>query len=89
MEQFAFYTPLAGATATVLDTYLETYTITGQSLYLQKARALAGGMIAAQAFHGGGEIPTHMRRTLPELNWTNNSGYAALMLIKWSDVLAY
>lgn len=88
MEQFAFYTPLAGATATVLDAYVEAYLVTGRSLFLEKARALAGGMIAAQAFHGGGEFPTHMRRELPELNWTNNSGYAALMLVKWSDVLA-
>lgn len=87
LEQYAFYTPIAGAASTVMDVYLAAYRATGNPDYHARAVALATSIVAAQEFHGGGEIPTHMRRILPEKNWTNVGVYAALKLIEHAEVL--
>ena len=87
LEQYAFYTPIAGAAATVMDVYVTAHRATGDDLYQEKAVAIANSILAAQEYHGGGEIPTHMRRTLPEKNWTNVGVHAALKLIEHNDVL--
>jgi hypothetical protein len=87
LEQYAFYTPISGAAATVMDAYVTASSNTGESHYLQRARALANSIVAAQTFHGRGEIPTHMRRSLPEKNWTNVGVHAALKLIEHAEVL--
>ena len=70
-----------------MDVYVTAYQTTGDAIYLAKAKALALGILQAQEYHGGGEIPTHMRRSLPEKNWTNVGVYAALNLIKHADML--
>jgi hypothetical protein len=55
--------------------------VTGEEEYLQKARALANGLVAGQEFlaknyDGKGEIPTWLWTRAPK-NWLNNSYYAA------------
>jgi hypothetical protein len=87
LEQYAFFTPIAGATATVMDVYVAAYEATGKEEYRLRASALASTIAKAQQYHGGGEIPTHLRRTLPEKNWTNNGVFAALKLIEHAEIL--
>ena len=90
LEQYAFYTPIAWATSNVLRTYCAGYEATGNESYRDKARALSMALVDAQAFqptsafHGHGEIPTHLREVLPEQNWLNNSVYAAQTLVEAS-----
>jgi hypothetical protein len=87
LEQYAFYTPIAGAAGVTMDVYMAAYQATGNEEYRAKAVALANSVISAQEYHGGGEIPTHMRRSLPEKNWTNVGVHAALKLIEHAEVL--
>ncbi len=82
LEQYAFYTPIGRSTANVLNAYCAAYDATGEDEYRQRARALTSGLMDAQAFHGTGEIPTHMRRTLPEESWLNNSVETARTLVE-------
>jgi maltose/maltodextrin transport system substrate-binding protein len=80
-EQYVCYGPVARSAAILINTYLKAHEVTGNPDYLEKARALANGMLEGQEWmaehHGtGGEIPTwNMRR--PPTNWLNNSYYAA------------
>lgn len=88
-EQYAFYTPIAAATATVSELFLKMWRVTGNRDYLEKGRALADAIVRGQQYHGNGEIPTHLRRTLPEKNWINVGVNAALMLIEHDKDLSY
>ncbi len=81
LEQYAFYTPIAGTTSNVIHAYCAGFAATGDVEYQMKARALAESLIDGQKFHGTGEIPTHLRQTLPEDNWLNNSTYSARTLV--------
>ncbi len=81
LEQYAFYTPIAGTTSNVIHAYCAGYEATGKSVYRDKARALSMSLVRAQHYHGTGEIPTHLRKELPEDNWLNNSVYSAQTLV--------
>ena len=67
--------------------YLKAYETTGEPIYHAKAVALANALTQAHASHGGGEIPTHLRKNLPELNWINCGVYPAISLIEYAEVL--
>ena len=84
LEQFAFRTPIAGATSNMIHAFCTAFEATGETIYRDKARALTRSIVAAQQHHGGGEIPTHLRQTLPEESWLNNSVYAARTLVDGS-----
>ncbi len=84
LEQYAFYTPIAWGTADVIYAYCAGYDATGNEEYRSKARALSQSLISAQEYHGTGEIPTHLREVLPEVNWLNNSTYSARALMEAS-----
>lgn len=88
LEQYKFYTPIARSTQLMILAWLTAYEYTDKPVYQAKAIALANALTQAQAFHGGGEIPTHMRRHLPEKNWINNGVYPALTLIRNADRLS-
>lgn len=88
LEQYKFYTPISASNISMVIAFLEAYKTTGESIYHAKAKALANTLSIAQQFHGGGEIPTHLRKNLPELNWINCGVYPALMLIKYADILS-
>jgi hypothetical protein len=68
--------------------YMTAYEYTNTSIYFAKAVALANTLTIAQAYHGSGEIPTHLRKNLPELNWINNGVYPAITLIEYSEKLS-
>ena len=87
LEQYKFYTPISRSSEVMILAYLKAYEITGEAIYHAKAVALANAIPNAQAFHGGGEIPTHMRKTLPELNWINCGVYTAITLIEYAEIL--
>jgi maltose/maltodextrin transport system substrate-binding protein len=81
MEQYGAYAPVARSSAILINTYLKAYHATKRPIYQAKARALANGLIAAQAwmaatYNGNGEIPTWLNGQ-PPTNWLNNSFYAA------------
>lgn len=56
--------------------------MTGTEIYRAKGESLINTLTVAQAYHGGGEIPTHLRHVLPELNWLNCSVYPAIGMIE-------
>lgn len=88
LEQYKFYTPIARSCQLMIIAYLQAYHYTGESIYHAKAVALANTLTIAQAYHGDGEIPTHLRKNLPELNWINNGVYPAITLIEYANQLS-
>ncbi|MBD3386170.1 hypothetical protein GF407_14770 [candidate division KSB1 bacterium] len=88
MEQYVFYTPIARSSQLMILTYLKAYKGTGEAIYHAKAVALANALTRAQEYHGGGLIPTHLRKNLPEANWINNAVYPAITLIEQADILS-
>lgn len=88
LEQYKFYTPISASNISMVIAFLEAFKTTGEPIYHAKAVALANSLTIAQQFHGGGEIPTHLRKNLPELNWINCGVYPALMLIRYADILS-
>lgn len=58
LEQYAWYVPIDGSTATVLNAFLNLYSVTGDRLYLEKACAL-GDSITRMQNPESGVIPTH------------------------------
>jgi len=87
LEQYKFYTPISRSSQLMILAYLKAFKTTGEPIYRAKAVALANALTHGQAFHGGGEIPTHLRKNLPELNWINCGVYPAISLIEYADVL--
>jgi maltose/maltodextrin transport system substrate-binding protein len=91
-EQYVCYGPVARSSAILINTYLKAHAVTGNATYLEKARALANGMLegqnhAAENYGTHGEIPTwNMRR--PPINWLNNSYYAAEAVLNLAHYLA-
>ncbi|NND72576.1 MAG: hypothetical protein HKN43_13450 [Rhodothermales bacterium] len=81
LEQYAFYTPIAGTTSNVIHAYCAGFEATGETVYRDKARALTLSLVEAREYHSSGEIPTHLRKDLPEENWLNNSVYSARTLV--------
>lgn len=89
-EQYVCYGPVARSSAILINTYLKAHEVTGNAAYLEKAHALANGMLEGQqwmAEHFGtaGEIPTWNMRRAPK-NWLNNSFYSAEAVL---NVAAY
>jgi maltose/maltodextrin transport system substrate-binding protein len=81
MEQYGAYAPVARSSAILIHAYLKAFHATNRAIYREKARALANGLIIAQAWmaathDGNGEIPTWLTGHDP-INWLNNSFYAA------------
>jgi hypothetical protein len=87
IEQYAFPTPINSSSAGFIEGYLAAYKATGDGVYRDKARSLANTLTVAQRYWGGGEIPTHLRRSMPELNWLNASVGTALILLRHADEL--
>jgi hypothetical protein len=87
IEQYIFPTPINGSSAGFIEGYLAAYKATGNSVYRDKARSLANTLTVAQRYWGGGEIPTHLRHVMPELNWLNASVYTALVLLRNAEEL--
>ena len=87
LEQYKFYTPVARSSQLMILAYLDAYQYTNESIYHAKAVALANTLTIAQAYHGGGEIPTHLRKNLPESNWINNGVRPAITLIENAAIL--
>jgi hypothetical protein len=92
LEQYVCYGPVARSSAILIDAYLAAAKATQKDEYLQKARALANGLVKSQAwlaenYNGGGEVPTWVMRE-PPINWLNNSYYAAEALRHVADAEA-
>lgn len=91
-EQYVCYGPVARSSAILINTYLKAHVVTGSAAYLEKAKALASGMLAGQkdaadTYGTAGEIPTwNMHR--PPINWLNNSYYAADAVLNVANYLA-
>jgi len=82
VEQYAFFTPINASSADLIEAWMAGYKASGRRDYLAKAVALATTLTIAQRYFGGGEIPTHLRRVQPELNWLNCSVEVACTLIR-------
>ena len=87
IEQYIFPTPINGSSAGFIEAYMAAFAVTGNELYRDKARSLANTLTVAQRYWGGGEIPTHLRKVMPELNWLNASVVTALVLLRYANEL--
>jgi uncharacterized protein YyaL (SSP411 family) len=87
LEQYYFYTPISHSNHDMILAYLKAYSATGNKMYQAKAIALADALVIAQQYYGNGEIPTHLRTELLELNWINCSIYPAITLINSNNLL--
>jgi hypothetical protein len=81
LEQYICYDPVARSSAILINAYLKAHQVTQQKIYLDKARALANGLLAGQEWlaqdrDGNGLIPTWVMKADGK-NWLNNSFYAA------------
>src|SRR5687768_9658092 len=88
-EQFVCYGPVARSAAILIHTYLKAHEVTGNRAYLEKAKALANGMLAGQEdaaenYGTNGEVPTWGMRRKP-VNWLNNSFYAADAVLRLAN----
>ncbi len=89
-EQYFFFTPINSSSRDLIAMWMAAYRVTGDDLYLAKAVALANTVTIAQAYFGGREIPTHLRKVQPELNWMNCSIMTANVLLESaSDLQSY
>ena len=82
LEQYTFSTPIDAHNWHLAQAYLKACEVTGKPIYRAKAESLINTLTVAQQYHGGGEIPTHLRRVLPEPNWLNCSVYPAIGMIE-------
>jgi hypothetical protein len=87
VEQYFFYTPINSSSADFIDAFVEAFKATKDRTYLAKAVALANTLTRAQRYWGGGEIPTHLRKVQPELNWMNADLFTAMSLKRNADQL--
>jgi hypothetical protein len=87
VEQYAFFTPINGSSAMFIDAFAAAFRATGDTVFLAKAVALANSLTLAQRYWGGGEIPTHLRTVMPELNWMNASLGTAMALVRNAELL--
>jgi maltose/maltodextrin transport system substrate-binding protein len=85
IEQYISNQMVTRASTWVMIAYLEAYKATDKSIYLEKARALANGLVVCQQHHGGGEIPTYPQ-TIKNILWLNNSMYNSLSLLEVSKI---
>jgi len=88
LEQYKFYTPISWSNATMVRAYVAAYRHTGQPIYHAKAVSMANTIIEAQAHHGGGEIPTHLRRARLKDNFIKSGVKSALTLLEHANVLS-
>lgn len=57
LEQYDYYTPIDGSMANFVEAFAAAWTVTGEALYLEKARALADCIVRNQ--RPDGTIPTY------------------------------
>ena len=60
LEQYAWYVPIDSSTAGIMSSFLNMHKLTGEPLYLEKAKALADSITRMQNTENG-LIPTHWR----------------------------
>ena len=60
LEQYAWYVPIDSSTAGIMSSFLNMHRLTGEELYLEKAKALANSITRMQNTENG-MIPTHWR----------------------------
>lgn len=60
LEQYAWYVPIDSSTAGIMASFLNLHRLTGEELYLEKAKALANSITRMQNTENG-LIPTHWR----------------------------
>jgi maltose/maltodextrin transport system substrate-binding protein len=88
LEQYKFYTPISGSNAIMVRAYLAAYQRTGRPIYHAQAASLATTILRAQAHHGGGEIPTHLRRGAIDDDFIKSGVHSALTLLEHADALS-
>ncbi len=60
LEQYAWYVPIDSSTAGIMSSFMNMHKLTGDELYLEKAKALANSITGMQNTENG-MIPTHWR----------------------------
>lgn len=83
LEQYAYYVPIDASAAKLIQLFLTAGRITGDSLYLAKARQLANTMTLAQDAKSG-RYPTYWERNKrgEEEGWINCAAYDARVMLQ-------
>lgn len=84
-EQYAFWRPIARSSGIMIETYWEAYRVTGNELYLAKAKSLANTFLVVQKLHNG-DYPTHFTKYEVSF-WLNNVVYPAKVLMQLQENL--
>lgn len=80
-EQYAYWRPIARSAGIMIDTYWEAYKVTGNEMYLAKAKSIANTFTVVQDAHDG-DYPTHF--TKYKMNfWLNNAVYPAKVMMNF------
>ncbi|MEX2336279.1 MAG: hypothetical protein WD555_03310 [Fulvivirga sp.] len=84
-EQYAYWRPIARSAGIMIDTYWEAYKVTGNEMYLAKAKSIANSFTVVQEAHDG-DYPTHF--TEYKMNfWLNNAVYPAKVMMNFEKNL--
>ncbi len=80
-EQYSYWRPISRAAGIMIDTYWEAYRVTGEEIYLAKAKSIANTFTVVQQYHDGNFV-THF--TKYKMNfWLNNAVYPAKVLMNF------
>lgn len=82
-EQYSYWRPISRAAGIMIDTYWEAYKVTGEEMYLAKAKSIANTFTVVQQYHDGNYV-THF--TKYKMNfWLNNAVYPAKVLMNFHN----
>lgn len=84
-EQYVFWRPIARSSGIMIETFWEAYKVTGNELYLAKAKSLANTFFVVQELHNG-DYPTHFTKYRMNF-WLNNVVYPARVLMRFQEYL--
>jgi hypothetical protein len=86
LEQYNFYVPIDASARQMIISFVSLYQVTKDSIYLQKATALANSITQAQ--QDNGEITTIWTKSgFKSENWLNCMVYTAITLLDFSNFL--
>lgn len=87
LEQYNYYTPIDASISDMIRGFTEAYAVTGDQLYLVKARALADNITRVQ--RPNGTIPTYFdSRANTNEDWLNCMVFSARVLMRLDEVMS-
>ncbi len=83
--RYAYYRTISRVKGIMVYTYWETYEVTGEDIYLAKAKSIANPFTVVQQYHDG-NLVTHFPKHKMNF-WLNNAFYPAKVLMDFQKNL--